>query len=176
VAEEHNIILTGFMGTGKSAVGKRLAARLGRPFFDTDALIEEEAHTSIAHLFAEQGELYFRALETQVIERVCTRQRAVIATGGGSIVNADNARRMKACGMVICLTATAEVILERVQDNTDRPLLQGGDPLGKMRALLTSRAEAYARADVRIDTSRLSVDEVVETICQTLDKRRAGHA
>jgi shikimate kinase len=172
VAEENNIILTGFMGTGKSVVGKSLAARLGRPFFDTDVLIEEEAHASIARLFAEQGEPYFRALEAQMIKRVCARQRAVIATGGGAIVNAENARRMKGCGTVICLTATVETLLQRVRDNTDRPLLQGNNPLNKMRTLLTSRAEAYARADVWIDTSGLSVDEVVETICATLDKRR----
>jgi shikimate kinase len=152
------------MGTGKSAVGRRVAAQLGRQFFDTDILIEKDAKTSIATIFAKQGEAHFRALEKAAIERVCRRKEVVIATGGGAIVNEENAAQLKESGIVVCLTATPEVILARVRGNTDRPLLQGDDPLGKIRSLLATRAEAYARADVTIDTSELDVDRVVEKV------------
>jgi len=159
-----NIILTGFMGTGKSAVGKKLAARLGRKFIDTDALIEQEAGMPIARLFSEKGEPYFRELEQQVIARVCLENSAVIATGGGAIIREVNAQRLKASGVVICLTAAPEVILARVQGDTTRPLLLADDPLKKIHTLLAVRAEGYAKAHVTIDTSRLSVDEVVEAV------------
>jgi len=152
------------MGTGKSAVGRRVAARLGRRFFDTDVLIEQEAKVSISSIFSQQGEAYFRALEKAAIDRACREKEVVIATGGGAIVNAENAARLKENGTVICLTATPEAILERVRGNADRPLLQGDDPLEKIRSLLATRAKAYAKADVIIDTSELDVDRVVETI------------
>jgi shikimate kinase len=156
------------MGTGKSEVGKKLAARLGCPFIDTDTLIEEETGTSIVRLFADKGEPYFRQLEQQVIARVCLEKGVVIATGGGAMVNAENAKRLKASGTVICLTAAPEVILARVQGNEDRPLLQGGDPLAKIQALLATRAEAYAQADFTIDTSCLGVDDVADAVWAAL--------
>jgi len=158
------------MGTGKSAVGRRVAARLGWRFFDTDALIEKDAKTSIASIFAQRGETHFRALEKVAIERVCRKKEVVIATGGGAIVNKENAARLKENGIVICLTAMPEVILERVRGNVERPLLQGENPLGKIRSLLATRAEAYARADLTIDTSELDVDRVVETIVSLVRK------
>jgi len=170
VSRERNIILTGFMGTGKSEVGKKLAIRLGRKFIDTDVLIERETGTSISRLFTDQGEDYFRTLEQQAIIRACLEKGVVIATGGGAMVNAVNVKRLKASGTVICLIATPEVILARVQGNTDRPLLQGRDPLIQIRALLTARAKAYAAADVTIDTSYLGVDDVVEAIHTALAK------
>lgn len=152
------------MGTGKSAVGRKLAARLDRKFIDTDVLIEQAAGMSIARLFSEKGEPYFRELEQQVIARVSLQDGAVIATGGGALVKEVNAERLKASGILICLTATPEVILARVQRDTARPLLLAEDPLAKIHALLTVRAEAYAKAHVMIDTSHLSVDEVVEAV------------
>jgi shikimate kinase len=164
VRNQRNIVLTGFMGTGKSAVGRRVAAQLGRRFFDTDTLIEKDAKTSIANIFAKHGEVHFRALEEAAIARVCQEKEVVIATGGGAMVNEENAARLKEGGIVICLTATPEVILARVRGNSDRPLLQGDDPLGKIRSLLATRAAAYAKADVTIDTSEFEVDRVVETI------------
>jgi shikimate kinase len=158
------------MGTGKSTVGRRVAARLGRKFFDTDILIEQEARTSIAHIFAKKGEANFRALEHDMIVRSCQEKEVVIATGGGAIVSDENAACLKASGMVICLTAAPEVILARVQGNTDRPLLQGDDPLGKIRSLLAARADAYAKADLTIDTSMLDLERVVETIITAMEK------
>lgn len=160
-----NIILTGFMGTGKSTVGKTVADRLGWSFIDTDVVIEEEAHMTIPTIFAEQGEPYFRALERAVIARICLKTEQVIATGGGAMTNEENTRVLKDNGTVICLTAQPEIILSRVQSNTDRPLLQGDDPLTKITTLLHARAEAYEKADFTVDTSHHTVDEVVEVIC-----------
>jgi shikimate kinase len=157
------------MGTGKSEVGKKLAVRLKRVFIDTDTLIEETAGTSIAQIFAERGESYFRQLERQMISQACLQSNVVIATGGGAIVDEENARQLKDSGTVICLTATPETILARVQDNSDRPLLQGDNPLEKIRILLQTRAEAYAKADLMIDTSGLAVDDVVQTVCRALE-------
>ncbi|NOT54908.1 MAG: shikimate kinase [Deltaproteobacteria bacterium] len=152
------------MGTGKSAVGNLLAQRLHREFFDTDTLIEQTAGLTIARIFAEKGESSFRELEKQIIRQVCQKHEVVIATGGGAIVNVDNATCLKESGTVICLTASPETIVQRVQGNEDRPLLQGEEPLTKIRSLLTTRAEAYARADVTIDTSALNPSEVVDMI------------
>ncbi|MSQ46773.1 MAG: shikimate kinase [Deltaproteobacteria bacterium] len=152
------------MGTGKSEVGKLLAQRLQREFVDTDTVIEQAAGQTIARIFAEKGELYFRELEKRVIRQVCDKQGIVIATGGGTIVNVDNATCLKESGTVICLTATPETIIQRVQGNNDRPLLQGEEPLTKIQSLLATRAEAYARADITIETSALNPSEVVEHI------------
>ena len=170
VAVELNIILTGFMGTGKSEVGKQLAVRLGRKFIDTDEMIEQEEGMSIAQLFADKGERYFREREKQMVARVCQKNSVVIATGGGAMVNEENAARLKASGLVICLTASPEVILGRIQKDETRPLLQGGEPLTKIRMLLSARAEAYAKADVTIDTSHLKVDEVVQAVLAAAGK------
>ena len=164
VTAKRNIILTGFMGTGKSEVGKQLAARLGRRFIDTDEMIEQEEGISITRLFAERGEPYFRGREKQMIARACQENDVVIATGGGAVVNEENAARMKASGTVVCLTATPDIILRRVQRDETRPLLRDREPREKIRTLLEARADAYARADVTIDTSYMSVDEVVQAV------------
>jgi len=164
VSTRGNIIVTGFMGTGKSEVGALLAQQLHREFIDTDTVIEQVAGQTIARIFAEKGEPHFRELETRIIYQVCQKQEIVIATGGGTIVNVDNATCLKDSGTVICLTATPEIIVQRIQGNNDRPLLQGEEPLTKIRSLLTARAEAYARADITIDTSALNPKEVVAMI------------
>ena len=123
---------------------------------------------TIPTIFAERGEPYFRALERAVIARVCLATEQVIATGGGAMTNEENIRVLKENGTVICLTAQPEVILSRVQNNTDRPLLRGEDPLTKIIGLLSARAEAYRKADFTVDTSHSTVDEVVEAICAHL--------
>jgi shikimate kinase len=172
VATERNIILTGFMGTGKSEVGKQLAAVLGRKFIDTDIQIEQEEGMSIAQLFATRGEPYFRERERQMIAHACREEGVIIATGGGAMVSAENAARLKASGTVICLTATPEVILRRVQKDETRPLLQSEDQLARVRTLLTARAAAYAKADAMLDTSHRAVNEVVQAVLAILGKDR----
>ena len=165
-----NIILTGFMGTGKTAVGKRLAKRLGWRFVDIDQLVEAAAKRSIAQLFAERGEAVFRRMERRCISRVVHDRRQVIATGGGAFVDPKNRALLRVSGPVICLTATPRVILSRVERRREsRPLLGGsGRPLSRIRALLSRRAAAYAQADLMLETSDLSVEEVVDRLWERL--------
>ena len=161
-----NIILTGFMGTGKTVVGKRLAKRLGWRFVDADQLIEQHAKMPIARIFAERGEMVFRRLERRCIGRVVHGDRQVIATGGGAFIDPQNRARLRASGVVVCLTAQPGVILKRVGKKTAlRPLLRnGGNPLWRIKTLLAQRADAYAKADLTVDTSRRSADEVAEQL------------
>ena len=165
-----NIVLTGFMGTGKSEVGKRLAARLERTFIDTDMVIERELGTSIAQLFTEKGEAYFRAYERRIIAQTCQQQDCVIATGGGAMVDSVNAELLKKSGLVVCLSASPEVIYGRVKGNVNRPLLQGDDPLTKIRTLISDRAQAYARADIMVETSQRSLDDVIQVVLAAYNK------
>lgn len=162
------IVLAGFMGTGKSSVGRRLAARLGREFVDTDALIEQEAGTSITRIFADRGEAEFRVREKRAVAAAVGEDDRVVAVGGGAILDRENLAAMKAGGPVACLTARPEIVLSRVAHDTGRPLLQGPQPLETIRGLMAERADAYARADVMIDTSDLTPDEVVERLLNAL--------
>lgn len=162
------IVLAGFMGTGKSSVGRRLAARLGREFVDTDALIEQDAGTSITRIFADHGEAEFRAREKWAVAVAVGEEGRIVAVGGGAILDGENLAAMKAGGPVVCLTARPEIVLARVAHDTGRPLLQGPQPLETIRGLMAERADAYARADVTIDTSDLTLDEAVETLLHAL--------
>ena len=165
-----NIILTGFMGTGKTAVGKRLAKRLGWRFVDIDQLIEESTDRPIAKIFAERGEQVFRRLERRFITRVIHGHHQVIATGGGAFIDAQSRAKLRVSGPVICLTARPESILSRVGRRLEtRPLLAGSArPLARIKTLLAQRASAYAHADVIIDTTHFNVEAVVERLWRQL--------
>jgi shikimate kinase len=165
-----NIVLCGFMATGKTSVGKRLAAITHYSFLDLDAIIEEEAGTSIPQIFSSQGESAFRKLESLMVERVAEKTECVIATGGGTIVNPQNLEKLKRCGVVITLTADIPVILLRAGAGDDRPMLQGGDRLERIQALTEQRAYAYAQADMIVDTSALGIDEVAQLILNRLQE------
>jgi shikimate kinase len=169
-----NIILTGFMATGKSCVGRELAARLGYEFLDLDPLIEAEANMPISRIFATQGEERFRAMESRMVEQVARRAACVIATGGGAIVNPRNLEALKRSGVVIALTAKPETILARVGSGENRPMLWGGETLGRIRLLLAERAPAYAKADLTVDTTEQSIEQVVDQILSALQTRREG--
>jgi|WetSurMetagenome_2_1015567.scaffolds.fasta_scaffold308014_2 shikimate kinase len=162
-----NIILCGFMATGKTSVGKRLAEIARYRFLDLDAAIEEEAGVSIPQIFSSQGESAFRKLESLMVERVAEKTECVIATGGGTIVNPQNLEMLKRCGIVVALTADIPTILLRVGSGDDRPMLQG-NRLERIQALMDLRAPAYAQADLIVDTSALSVDEVAQLILDRL--------
>jgi shikimate kinase len=168
------VVLTGFMGTGKTSIGRRLAARLGRPFVDTDALIEQRLGRTVAAIFAESGEARFRAAERDAVAEACGVAGAVIATGGGAVVDAANRGALRAAAPVVHLTARPEVILDRVRAAEEmRPLLQGGDPAERIAALLAERAAAYAAAaDLTLDTSDRAIDDVVADIEGFLRARR----
>lgn len=162
------IVLMGFMGTGKSEVGRRLAQRLGRAFLDTDQLVEERAGKRVAAIFADDGEATFRRLEREAVVDAAGRGGAVIAVGGGAVLDPDNVRCLRDAGMLVYLTARPEVILRRVGDGTSRPLLRD-DPRGAVTRLLAERGPVYAgAADVTIDTSEQNADQVVKEIQQAL--------
>lgn len=165
-----NIILIGFMGTGKSAVGKRLAKRLGWPFVDVDHLIEDSIGMSIPRIFSEKGEAIFRRIENRCISRVVRQRQQVIATGGGAFIDPENRARLKENGLVVCLTAQPQDILSRVGRKVDsRPLLQGTpNPLSRIKALLHERSHAYAQADLTVDTTGLSVEQTEERLWEQL--------
>jgi shikimate kinase len=169
------VVLTGFMATGKTSVGERLATRLGKPFVDTDALVERSEGRSIESIFATEGESYFRTAERRAIVEALGVPGAVIATGGGAIVDAANLATLKAAAPIVCLTASPEVLEKRVRAAQDRPLLKGDEPRRRIERLMAERAPAYAKADLTVDTSDRSVDEVVEEIARYL-QHGAGSA
>jgi len=169
--KKSNVILCGFMATGKSSVGKRLAAILGYDFLDMDSVIEAEQGMSIPQIFSSQGEAAFRALESQMVEKVAGRSRCEIATGGGTIVNPRNLEKLRECGIIINLTADVETILLRAGAGDDRPMLQQGDRRERVRNLLEQRAPFYAQADMSVDTSSLSIDEVAQIIADRLKEQ-----
>ncbi|HYD47584.1 MAG TPA: shikimate kinase [Terriglobales bacterium] len=157
------VTLTGFMGTGKTTVGKRLAEALGKPFVDTDALIEVRAGASVAEIFANQGEAHFRALEREVVAEA-VQADAVVATGGGAIVDDVNYRAMHAAGPIVCLQASPETLVRRTGHDRSRPLLNDPKRRERISALLAERAAMYARADLTIDTTGTPVSQVVKRI------------
>lgn len=165
-----NIILVGFMGTGKTTVGRALAKNLRRPFVDTDARLETMEELSVAQIFRTQGEGIFRTKERQVISQVCKSSGQVIATGGGAIVDQQNVNTMKSSGCIICLTARPEVLIRRLEGDHTRPLLRNPHPLERINALLVERSDAYAQADFSVDTSDQNTKLTVEAIKATLDR------
>jgi shikimate kinase len=158
-----NIALTGFMGTGKSAVGKLVAEKLGWQFFDTDEIIEQETGSKISEIFAKKGELYFRELETKTIKLLTVLDKTVISCGGGVVLKAENMDELEKCCLIICLTAGPEIILERTKGSS-RPLLSVKEPLLKIKEMLKTREPFYKRAKFTIDTSKLSVQDTVKEI------------
>jgi shikimate kinase/3-dehydroquinate synthase len=164
-----HLILAGFMGTGKSTVGRLLAERLHLPFVDCDAEIEAAAGTSIPEVFARIGEHGFRALETEVLTALLQRESAVLALGGGALTTPANLALVRQAGPLICLSADPAIIYRRVQAQAgQRPLLKVAEPLAKIRELLNSRQSSYARADVEVDTTTLEPAEVVEEVLDWL--------
>jgi shikimate kinase len=169
------VILTGFMATGKSAVGRTLAARLGRRFIDSDHEIVARAGKPIALIFAEEGEAAFRRLEREVIADLAqTPEPAVIATGGGALVDDANYRALSQAGTIVALAARPEVIARRVSaSNVARPkLAEGGLPLErKIIELMEARKSAYARAAIMVDTSDLTIEGAADRVLRALEAR-----
>lgn len=161
-----NIVLTGFMGTGKSIVGQLLADRLGRPFIDVDAQIVARAGCPIPEIFAESGEAGFRMLEDEVCRDVARFTDAVIATGGGTLLNAGGREAMEKTGTIVCLTCDIDEILHRLDDALDRPMLSRsfGNRRRRIERLLAERAEAYAALPHHVDTTGRTPTQVVEAI------------
>ena len=171
-----NIVLVGFMGTGKTSVGKRLAERLEMPMIDTDDIIAEDSGMAIPDIFARHGEAHFRDLESAAVCKAAILENHVISTGGGVVLRESNLDMLKRNGVVFCLTATTEEIWRRVGHGTHRPLLRAPNPLEKIEQMLIGRQPFYARADYQIPTTGLSIkavtDKIVEIFQQSLHAER----
>jgi shikimate kinase len=163
------IILTGFMGTGKTTVGRIIAKRLGYTFVDTDSCIVEREGCSINDIFSGKGESYFREIERDMLACVLRLDDQVISTGGGAVISLENRRQMRCSGVVINLTATPDIILRRLERETERPLLQSARNLEMIEKLISERESYYADADIRIDTSGKNVEDVVREILLFLE-------
>jgi len=165
-----SVALIGFMAAGKTAVGQFLAQRLGKQFIELDALIEQKAEKSIAEIFERDGELAFRELEIEVTKEVSGNKNQVIACGGGVVLNRINIDRLKKEAVVVYLTASPEVIQERVStDREVRPLLKTSNKALTIQELLEFRQPFYERAaDIKIDTSKLSIEATAKQIIAIL--------
>ena len=165
-----NIALIGFMGAGKTAVGRLLSKRLGKELVELDSLIEQKAGKSIPDIFSQGGEVAFRQLEIEVIGEVAGNSNQVIACGGGVVLNQINVDRLKEGAVVVYLTASPEVILQRVsEDSSVRPLLENKNKEKTIRELLASRKSLYERAaDIELDTSEIDIETVAEQVIARL--------
>ncbi|MFH1848319.1 MAG: shikimate kinase [Candidatus Omnitrophota bacterium] len=161
-----NIVLVGFMGTGKNAVGEELARCLNMEFADTDDLIERQERWAIVDIFAKFGEAYFREAEKRAVKEASSMNNTVIATGGGVVLDEENIKILKEKGTVVCLSADADTIYKRTKKYKHRPLLNVGDPVEKIKELLDLRAPFYAKADHQVDTTGLSVEQVARKIIE----------
>lgn len=172
-----SIALIGFMGTGKTAVGRALAEKLGKEFVELDALIERKAGRTIPEIFQQGGEIAFRELEIEVTKEAAERKNAVIACGGGIVLNKINIDRLKKESVIVYLTASPEVILKRTStDENERPLLKTTDATSTVRELLRFRKPFYERAaDVSIDTSIPDISSVVEQILRKVKAHESFH-
>lgn len=169
-AEVKNVILTGFMGTGKTTIGRLLAARLGCGFVDTDSVIESRVG-SIADIFATDGEERFRQLETEVARELAASTGLVVATGGRLMLDAVNAALLSATGRVFCLAASSSEIVHRLgEDATERPLLRGADPWQRIEELFAERRAGYRRFE-QVDTDGRTPEEVVADLVARLALR-----
>ena len=161
------------MGTGKTSIGKVLATKLGRAFIDLDHKIETDSKMKIPEIFKKYGEAHFRELEKQAVREISERRGIVIATGGGTVKDAENMILLKANGVIICLTTDIDEILYRTGNKGERPVLDGkhesqGNRREAIKKLLEERQKYYDQADFKVDTTEWSPLQITEEICNTL--------
>jgi 3-dehydroquinate dehydratase-2 len=168
-----NIILIGFMGSGKTTLGLKLSYRMKMPVEDTDKLIEQREGKTISDIFKDEGEEYFRDKETELLEEISTRSYArIISVGGGTPVKRENRELLKKCGTVVYLRVKPETVYERLKNDTTRPLLACDDPLSRIRELLDSRSGAYEEsADIIVDVDDKSNEEILKKIMDGIKRR-----
>ncbi len=167
-----NIVLIGLMGSGKTEVGKKLAERLKYTFIDTDSLVEKKKGKSVAAIFIEDGEPYFRELEAEIVRELSVNSRHVISTGGGIVIGRENMSNLKHGGLLVWLKASPETIYSRIKAETHRPLLEVENQLEEIKMLSEMREQLYADADISIDTDELDVDKIVDVIIDAYRSRR----
>lgn len=167
------IVLVGMMGAGKSAIGRRLAERLGVPFLDADAEIEKAADMTVADIFDSYGEAEFRRLEREVIKRLLRQGPCVLATGGGAWMDPDTRRAVHEIGVSVWLKAGFDLIWERVSRKSHRPLLRTEDPRGTLAALMQARDPIYAQASVTVESTDAPKESMVERVLADLARALA---
>ncbi len=171
---DRSIVLTGFMGTGKTSVGRAVAQALGRQFVDMDAVLEERLGMTIGACFATAGEAAFRRAEAELVAELAGQAGLVIATGGGALVPEANRRAFLAGATVILLTCAPAQLMRRLEGTSDRPLLAGDDPRGAIERLLASRQPAYQAIPLRLDTTHLTIREAAERVLRLAGAATAG--
>lgn len=165
---QRNIILIGFMGTGKSTIGRILTQNLGYPLIDTDQTIETEQNCTISEIFEKSGEEAFRNIESQTLHKLKNHSRHIISTGGGIIGRLENRQILRELGYVVWLSATPQEIHKRTARNNNRPLLNQEDPENFIRTLLEKRTPYYQEtAHLKIETDQLSFEEVATGILES---------
>lgn len=176
----HNITLVGFMGTGKTTVGRLLEQRLGFKFIDTDQIIEESIGKTIAQIFESEGEPTFRSYEMQVVQQLNEKRKTIIATGGGLVLNVSNLHSLKKHSLVVCLWASPRKIWERVHNQIHRPLLEKPGAkekvkqIARIEELLEIRKSVYREADLLVDTDNRDVQKVAATIIIQFNAKRTA--
>ena len=166
------VVLVGMMGAGKTAVGRALAARLGVPFLDSDAEIETAAAMTVAEIFERDGEAFFRDRESQVIGRLLDGAPAVLSTGGGAFLRADNRETISARGVSVWLDADLDLLWQRVRHKDTRPLLRVADPRARLAELYAARTPVYALADLSVRAHpEYAVEEMAEAVVRALGSR-----
>ena len=167
----NNIILVGLMGAGKSTIGRSLAKKLKKQFYDSDRVIEERTGVDIATIFEIEGEKGFRVREAQVIEELCQLNNIVLATGGGSVLLEDNRKNMKNMGDVIYLSTTAELLYSRIRHDKSRPLMQTNNPLETLKNLLNDREPFYKEvSSITITTGKQKATVIVKRVEEALKR------
>lgn len=164
----HPIVLVGLMGAGKTSVGRRLAEKLAIPFIDADHEIEAAAGKSIAEIFADHGEAYFREGERRVIQRLIRNGAQVLATGGGAYMNEETRARIQDHGISIWLKASLPLLMKRVLKRQDRPLLKTGDPEAVMKDLIEKRYPVYGLADITVESRDVQHGQMVNDVIRAL--------
>jgi len=167
-----NIIVTGFMGTGKTTIAKLLAKDLGRTYVSIDEEIEKREGEVIADIFKNKGETYFRKLEKEIVKTVSEKKGQVIDTGGGVILDEENMINLKETGTIICFWSTPRVIFQRTKKYIHRPLLNVENPEEKIKELLEIRRARYKKADFHIDTTDFDVDSIIKKINEMVEQHK----
>ncbi len=167
--DKRSVIICGFMGTGKSVVGKAVSTVLGFDFVDTDSLVENRCGKTIAEIFRQDGEEYFRDLEKEILIHLPER-KTVVAAGGGMIIDRENYRRLSGLGLMILLTASVDTICRRIGDGNSRPLLSGKNLNEKVQELLSQRQSVYDMIGNKINTDRLNVSDVCDAVIKIYRK------
>lgn len=167
-----NIVLTGFMGAGKTEVGRELSRVLGWKIIDVDDEIVKSKGMSISEIFARFGEPAFREMETEAIRKAAQNSNVIISTGGGAVLRRENMETLRERGVILCLWASPETIHKRTQHSSERPLLQAEDTLQRIKELLEFRKPFYEKADIMIDTEGKAPFHIAEEILQRIGWKR----